>query len=174
MTALPPPDAVETLNQCVARLQRRLAVKLEALQRQATPASAHAARSAARRLHAVLAICKHYVCVRLSRKYLRSRKRITRKLGQLHDMDVAQQSIDKLASVAHRLSSDELKSLRRALNSRRHRMAFALHRELSTSPEAHSLATRTSHPMRPDFVMSGDLPTAVAGLVVLNNRRIRL
>ena len=111
MTTLQSRDTIKTLNQCLARLQRRLALKLQALQRRVRPANVHEARSAVRRLHAILAICRHYVSVGLSRKCWRVLKRVSRKLGQLGDMHVAQQSTDKLAPVTHRLRSDERKSL---------------------------------------------------------------
>ena len=137
MSALRPRD--ESLNQCVARLQGRLALKLKALQRQATPANVHEARSAARRLHAILAICKRHVSPGSSRTYLRALKRVTKKLGQLRDLDVARLSIDKLAPVGRQHSSDERGSLKRALNTERQRIASAMRSEWFLSPEVTQL-----------------------------------
>jgi len=152
----------------VARLQWQVALKLKALQSHATPNNVHQARSAARRVRAILTVFKQDLPKELSRDYVPALKRVTRKLGQIRDIDVAQRSIDRLSPVSQEGHGDAIKALKLALNTRRARMVFAMQSEWLTSLGGQRLITR----LRAEGLRA--TPMNVTGAVRLSRRRKRL
>jgi triphosphatase len=122
-----------TLKAVLWRLQRRLEFKLSPLQWRVTPDSIHDARTAARRLHALLDGFRSQLSPSSAHRYRYWLKRVTREWGGLRDVDVAQRNIAVLASAAHGRRRDALDSLGSVLDQRRHRLAGRLQARMAES-----------------------------------------
>jgi triphosphatase len=122
-----------TLRAALRRLQRRFETKLATLKRRLTPDSVHEARTAARRLRALLHGYRAQFSSSSARRYRKALKRVTRELGTLRDADVAQQNIAALAKNAHGRHRDALVALSPGFDQRRRRLAGRLRAEMARS-----------------------------------------
>jgi CHAD domain-containing protein len=165
------------LASCLVRLQRRLEMNLEALQRHVTPQSVHDVRTAARRLRAILQIFKRQLSPPLAQDYRRSLKRVTRGLGRVRDADVAHQYVANLVSVAHRRRRrrGKLALLSADLNRRRLRLALKLRAQIAEPSWAERVSMLRSAASARDLVLLNKEPigTAASALVTKRRRRLR-
>jgi triphosphatase len=161
-----------SLKVVLLRLQRRFELKLATLKRRVTPDSVHEARTAARRLRALLHGFRTQLSAAPAHRYRYLLKRVTRELGTLRDADVAQQNVAVLAKGAHGRRRDALDALSRGFDQRRHRLAGKLQAELAKS--AWSADVKELKAAAATLILPNSLPIAAVTRSLLAHRRRRM
>lgn len=156
------------------RLQRRLEFKLSTLKRRVTPDSVHDARTAARRLRALLNGFRAQLSPSSAHRYRFWLKRVTRELGGLRDVDVAQQNIAVLASTAHGRRRDALDSLGSGLDQRRHRLAGRLQARMAKSAWSADVQKLKTAAADVALILPSPHPIATVARSLLARRRRRM
>jgi triphosphatase len=156
------------------RLQRRLESKLATLKRRVTPNSIHEARTAARRLRALLQGFRAQLSSSSSHRYRYWLKRVTRELGTLRDTDVAQQNIAVLARTAHGRRRDALDVLSLGLDQRRHRLAGKLQAKMAKSAWTADVQKLKAAAADAALILPNGLPIAAVSRSLLAHRRRRM
>lgn len=162
-----------SLARCLAGQQRRLDSNLGALRRQVTPERVHAARTAARRLRALLQVFRRQLPSRTN-SYRLALKRVSRELGRVRDGDVARRSVDNLAPARSGRCRDELESLSTALEHRRRGLASALQTRMAKKSWSQWVSTLRSGAAAQDIMLSNEQPIGTVAWSLLRRRRRRL
>src|ERR1700722_10633139 len=104
-------EAVAELGENVRGMHGELTQRLMALQHSVTPDSVHDARTAIRRLLAVLSGFKEFFKVAPRRRYVLALKQMTGKLDRLRDADVMEKALLGFSANAERSTSEEQHAL---------------------------------------------------------------
>jgi triphosphatase len=158
----------------LARLQRRLDLNLEALQRHVTPKNVHDTRTAARRLRAILRTFNRHLSPSRARGYRRAVKRVTRRLGQVRDADVANDYVANLVSVGHHRKRSKLESLSAHLNRRRLRLVSKLQARIAEPSWARRVSMLQTAASVRCLVLLSKEPIEVASSALMTKHRRRL
>lgn len=148
-------------------------MKLAALSRHITPDTVHEARTAARRLRALLRAYKAELSPLQAHRYRRALKRVAKQLGRLRDADVAHQSVASLAEDGHRRHRDQLEGVTAALEHRRFTLALALQAHVAEPPWS-DCVSRLRAAAGENLVLASERPIAVVTSKLLARRRRRL
>jgi triphosphatase len=171
--SFPHPKGI-TLRTALRRLQRRLELRLARLKRGLTPDSVHDARTAARRLRALLQGFRAQLSPSSAHRYRYWLKRVTRDLGCLRDADVAQQNIAILARTAHGRRRDALDSLSSGFDQRRYRLADRLHARMARSAWSQDVRKLKAAAAEAAVDLRNSRPIAVVARSVVAHRRRRM
>jgi triphosphatase len=163
-----------TLKAALRRLQRRFEFKLSPLKCRVTPDSVHDARTAARRLHALLDGFRAQLSPSSAHRYRYWLKRVTRGWGGLRDVDVAQQNIAVLASTAHGRRRDALDSLGSGLDQRRCRLAGRLQARMAESAWSADVQKLKTAAADAALILPNPHPIAGVASSLLARRRRRM
>jgi triphosphatase len=163
-----------TLNTALWRLQRRFEFKLATLKRRLTPDTVHEARTAARRLRALLHGYRAQLSSSSARRYRKALRRVTRELGTLRDADVAQQNIAALAGNAHGRHRDALDALSSGFDQRRQRLAGKLQAEMARSAWSTDVQKLKAAAANATLTLPNRLPIVAVTRSLLTHRRRRM
>jgi CHAD domain-containing protein len=158
----------------LGRLQREFEFKLAALKRMLTPDSVHEARTAARRLRALLHGYRRQLSSSSARRYRNALKRLTRELGTLRDADVAQQNVAALAKNAQGRHRDALIALSSGFDQRRHRLANKLQAQMARSAWSADVRNLKAAAADAALIRPDSLPIATVTKSLLAHRRRRM
>jgi triphosphatase len=156
------------------RLQRRLELKLAILKGRVTPDSVHEARTAARRLRALLHGFRTQLSAAAAHRYRYWLKRVTRELGTLRDADVAQQNIAVLTKAAHGRRRDALDALSSGFDQRRRRLAGKLQAEMAKSACSADVQRLKLAAADATLILPDSLPIVAVTRFLLTHRRRRM
>jgi CHAD domain-containing protein len=163
-----------TLKAALGRLQRRFEFKLATLKRRLTPDSVHEARTAARRLRALLDGYRTQLSPSLTPRYRNALKRLTRELGTLRDADVARRNIAALARNAHGRHRDALEALSSDFDQRRQRLAGKLQAEMTRSAWSAEVEKLKAAAADAALILPNSLPILAVTRSLLAHRRRRM
>jgi CHAD domain-containing protein len=162
------------LKDALRRLQRRLEIKLATLKRSVTPDTVHEARTAARRLRALLHGFRVQLSPSSAHRYHYWLKRVTRELGTLRDADVARQNIAELVKSARGRHRHALDTLSFGFHQRRQRLAGKLRAEMARSAWSVDVRELKTAAADPGLILPNGPPIAAVTMSLLAHRRRRL
>lgn len=163
-----------TLKGALRQLQRRLESKLETLKRSVTPDTVHGARTAARRLRALLHGFRRQLSPSAAHRYHYWLKRVTRELGTLRDTDVARQNIVELVKNVDGRRRDALDTLSSSFHQRRQRLAGKLQAGMARSRWSANVRKLRAAAADPCLIIPDGPPIAAVTISLLAHRRRRM
>lgn len=169
-----PRSKAVTLKGALRQLQRRLEFKLATLKRSVTPGTVHEARTAARRLLALLHGFRKQLSPSSAHQYHYWLKRVTGDLGTLRDADVARQNVVELVKSANGKCHDTLDTLSFIFDQRRQQLAGKLQAEMARSAWSADMRKLRAAAADPSLILPSGPPIAAVTTALRVDRRQRM